>query len=205
MRRGWPLVAALPLACTESATSVIRRFPVLDDEGQSNWTAVSVGHDHTCATKTGGVAYCWGTNLRGQLGTARVDTLCGLKDATFPCVITPARVETTIRFQSLSAGGAHTCGIAESGDAYCWGSNSDAQLGNFSSGGPSVARVPGVVAWSQISAGETHSCGVRADGALYCWGANDRGQIGSGAASGAVPPTRVALPEMAAGVSAGLQ
>jgi len=38
---------ALILACTESTTDVVPRYAVLDDVGESNWTDVTVGRDHT--------------------------------------------------------------------------------------------------------------------------------------------------------------
>src|SRR5207249_7637191 len=40
----------------------------------------------------------------------------------------------TISFESVSAGGSHTCGLSTEGPTYCWGSNTFAQLG----GGPST-------------------------------------------------------------------
>src|SRR5689334_14151789 len=102
---------ALILACTESTTDVVPRYAVLDDVGESNWTDVTVWRDHTCATKTGGVAYCWGSNQFGQLGTQRSDTLCGPQANNYVCILSPSRVETAFHFRSLSAGSTHTCGI----------------------------------------------------------------------------------------------
>src|SRR5262245_33528827 len=138
---------AFVLACTESPTDVVARYAVLDDVGESNWTEVTVGRDHTCATKTGGVAYCWGSNQFGQLGTQRSDTLCGPKANTYACILSPTRVETTLRFRSLSAGSMHTCGITDAGEAYCWGANTSNQLGDLSRGGPTPVRIPTTLSW----------------------------------------------------------
>jgi len=195
----------LAAACAEPTLSSARRFAVLDDVGQSNWLTVSAGGDHTCAVKTDGAAYCWGSNRNGQLGSQRSDTLCGGKGSQFACVPVPAPVQTSVRFRSISAGATHTCGIADTGDAYCWGSNNSAELSDLSRGGPALVRVQSSLGWTQISAGYSHSCAVRSDGALFCWGSNDRGQVGNGSASGAASITRVQIPNPVASVSAGQQ
>src|SRR3954469_6926978 len=41
----------------------------------------------------------------------------------------PSPVTLPDRPIQLAAGAAHTCALTESGDAYCWGSNSNGQLG----------------------------------------------------------------------------
>ncbi len=206
MRFAWLIPLAVLAACADSTTSVVPRFAVLDDVGESDWTDVTAGRDHTCATKAGGAAYCWGSNQFGQLGTQRSDTLCGPKDSRYVCVLSPTRVETALRFRTLSAGASHSCGITDAGDAYCWGSNTSYQLSDLSHGGPNLVRVATALPWAQISAGDTHTCAVRTDGALFCWGSNDRGQVGNGVISGLSPITRVPqLPAAVASVSAGQQ
>jgi alpha-tubulin suppressor-like RCC1 family protein len=97
-----------------------------------------------------------------------------------------------LEFASVSAGYAHTCAIAVSGKAYCWGRNgfapdpwgnyqSGGQLGDGSTRSSSVpVAVTGGLTFSAVSAGEDHTCGVTAAGAAYCWGSNDFGQLGSG-------------------------
>ena len=196
------LIALLAVACTET-TSPARRFAVLDDEGQSDWQFVSVGGSHTCAIKTNGSAYCWGSNQSGQLGIARGDTTCGTGAAQFRCALTPQQVQPGVKFAEISAGERHTCAITVAREAYCWGSNDGNQLGQPAFGGPGLLRVPGVLPWAQISAGATHTCAVRTDGVLFCWGSNDRGQIGNGDLSSGFAPTRVVVGSPVASVSAG--
>ncbi len=174
------LAAALCAAgCSEPTTS-IRRFPVLDDVGTSDWASVAVGGDHTCALKTDGSAYCWGSNQYGQLGVTRTDTLCGAANAQYQCASTPQLVQAGVQFASISAGQRHTCAITRASEAYCWGSNDGGQVSDFGSGGPTLSKVQSSLPWTQITAGFTHTCAVRSDGVLVCWGSNDRGQLGNG-------------------------
>ncbi|HVX41495.1 MAG TPA: hypothetical protein VHB25_18155 [Gemmatimonadaceae bacterium] len=199
-------VAAALASCNE-ATAPARRFPVLDDVGQSDWASVSVGGDHTCALKTDGTAYCWGSNQYGQLGVAHSDTLCGPKDSRYGCSLTPQVVQPGVKWRSISAGARHTCAITVDREAYCWGANEQNQVGDFSLGGPTPVKVPGSLPWTQISAGATHTCAVRSDGVLFCWGSNDRGQLGNGSlASGGGSLVRVfSLRAPVASVAAGQQ
>ncbi|MCB9659777.1 MAG: hypothetical protein H6726_19165 [Sandaracinaceae bacterium] len=86
--------------------------------------------------------------------------------------------------QRIAAGHRHTCVVARTGEVYCWGSNSDGQLGNGTSGSGSVAllpvRVTGITNARTVALGEAHSCAVLNDGAVWCWGRNTNGQLGDG-------------------------
>lgn len=189
------------IACSEPTTPV-GRFGVLDDVGQRDWTAVTVGTDHSCGLKVGGAAYCWGSNTNGQLGVEHAAATCGTGATKITCAPNPERAQPGMTFLAISAGARHTCGITLTREAYCWGANDQGQVGDFSTGGPVPIAVPSTTGWAQISAGFSHSCAVRTDGALFCWGANDRGQLGVGTfiASGL---GRVNLPAPVASVSAG--
>ncbi|MEX2222042.1 MAG: hypothetical protein WEG40_09610, partial [Candidatus Rokuibacteriota bacterium] len=93
-------------------------------------THITTGGDHTCAltTEAGTVAdhaYCWGRG-GGQLGDGT-----GNSHST-PVEVAPGQGLTPGTITSISAGGFHTCAVADSGDAYCWGYNDFGQLGNGS-------------------------------------------------------------------------
>ena len=93
---------------------------------------ISAGDSHTCALAEGGVAYCWGANDYGQLGTDSMST---------SDVLIPAPVLGGHQFLSLAAGDFHTCGVTITGAAYCWGRNTSGQLGTAL--GTTTCRVGG--------------------------------------------------------------
>jgi len=145
-----------------------------------SFTAISAGANHTCALTRRGEAYCWGLNLTAELAQALVANECG----GFPCSRRPVRVETSVRFDTVSAGFGHTCALSR-GRAFCWGRNDRGQLGTARAddscdGVPcnvSPLSVAGVSGFTSISAGGDHTCGM-ANGTAYCWGSNQYGQLG---------------------------
>ncbi len=133
----------------------------------------------TCGVTTTGAAHCWGSqNDFGQLGTGSTD---------FDPHPAPEAVAGGITFQSVSAGNTHACGVATGGAAYCWGLNSDGQLGattaEMCSGPPcssSPVAVSGGISFQSITAGTQYTCGVSTSGQAYCWG---QGFMGGGSAT----------------------
>jgi alpha-tubulin suppressor-like RCC1 family protein len=177
------LVAAFLSGCDADRPMSPGLF-VLDDIGTGRWSSVSTGGDHTCALDRDGRAYCWGSNSEFQLGVDHTAEACG--SAAAACQPSPTAVATGRTFSAISAGGSHTCAIATDSVPFCWGRNSDGQLGV--PGDDSVEpRIPGSALMISISAGRVHSCGVRADNLLVCWGSNRGGAVGAGAGSRVAP------------------
>jgi alpha-tubulin suppressor-like RCC1 family protein len=96
-------------------------------------TAVSVSGSYACARSSDGIAYCWGYNgANGQLGNnSTVTSLVPV--AVYTGGVLSGKTVTAIS-SSLGTGGGHTCILAapSAKEAYCWGSNTNGELGNNS-------------------------------------------------------------------------
>ena len=116
--------------------------------------------DFTCGVIAAGDGYCWGGSFRGALGDGTIESWHN----------TPMLVAGGLKFRTISAGGAHACGLTTAGAAYCWGSNDVGELGV---GDQSIRSTPtpvlGNLKFTTITAGDFHTCATTAD-ATYCWG-----------------------------------
>lgn len=139
---------------------------------------VFAGAFHTCATTVRQDAYCWGANDFGQSGSN--DFLDSLP--------TPVLMPAGVHLRGGGSGQEHSCAIATTGDAFCWGDNGFGQLGSGTSATRSQpTRVSSSMGFTQVSAGSFHSCAIGVDSLGYCWGRNDAGQLGSAGGSIGVP------------------
>lgn len=94
----------------------------------------------------------------------------------------PATITVDPQTQPLAAGEKHTCGLDDTGAAYCWGSL-------YPSPGLTLAplAVAGGLRFSTVVANGYHTCGLTSAGVAYCWGAGHAGQLGGGFGSSAAP------------------
>jgi len=151
-------------------------------------TAINAGGSHTCAVAEGR-AYCWGNNAYGRLGNATTT------NSSVPVAVNTTGVLATRTVTAISAGGFHSCAVAE-GRAYCWGINSSGQLGNATttdSSVPVAVNTTGPLAARTVtstSAGFIHSC-VVAEGRASCWGFNNDGQLGNATTTNSSVPVAV--------------
>lgn len=173
-----------------------------DKTNTATWIAFSAGGTHSLGIQKDGTLWTWGDNTYGQLGNA----------STSPTpVSTPAKIGTAT-YNLVSAGASHSMAIATNGTLWGWGSNSNGQLGNNTTGGgtPGVSNVtaPRQVSpdtdWNLVSAGGLHTLAVRKDGTLWAWGSNADGQLGDGSgADDAISPRQIGLDRTWVAISAG--
>ncbi|MFS8067963.1 MAG: RCC1 domain-containing protein, partial [Byssovorax sp.] len=129
-----------------------------------------------------------GANGEGQLA----------QDDPFPGVGVdrgePVQVGADFDWLLADAGDGHTCGIRAPGSLWCWGRNSDGELG-LGAGSPiqtrTLSRTGDAEDWRDVRIGQQTSCGLRGAGSLYCWGGNDFGEAGLGDTARRDVPTRV--------------
>lgn len=151
---------------------------------------ISAGDQYTCALAEND-AYCWGRNDKGQLGNG--DT----RDRVAPTRVTKSGLLTSaVYMSSISTGASHACLIAGN-HTYCWGDNSEGQIGHSSGPGSHVTtprislgnpNLYGMTA-TRVSAGYRHTCAI-VDEKPYCWGNATRGQLGFTPAGGAQSTSR---------------
>lgn len=154
--------------------------------GDIAWSDIFVGRISTCGVSTAGVGYCWGSNNAGEIGNASIPL--GTNS------LGPVPVEGGLAFSSVVAGWRHSCGITTAGSVYCWGENTQGQLGRGQADSvfhQTPAPVAGTDRFVQLSLGGRHTCGITTDGRAMCWGENWAGQLGDGTASSRSVPTAV--------------
>jgi len=142
---------------------------------------IAVGGTHGCATLDGTHLQCWGSNLQGQLGSPSSGFLV---EPERPWQDPESQNQKVI--VKIVAGDRHSCVLIETGEIYCWGDNSQGQLGL----GTEVAEAtepilvnltptcsPQQVLASDIAAGAEHTCASTGN-QVFCWGSNEFAQVG---------------------------
>jgi alpha-tubulin suppressor-like RCC1 family protein len=148
----------------------------------ADWTLVAAGAYHTCAKKQDNSLWCWGQNFSGQLGLG----VSGAREADVP-----TRVTEDSTWALLALGSAHGCATKSDATLWCWGSNSDGQIGTGSSANAFAPVAVGTGSVVSVAAGAAHTCATYGDGGLACWGGNDIGQLGDGTTAKKNAPTPV--------------
>ena len=158
---------------------------------------VSVGFSHACAALDDGQARCWGYNPRGAVGDGTIQarqTPVAVSDGTGSGPLTGV--------DSIGAGANHTCALIETGEVWCWGGNTDGELGDGTTADhlrpAAVSRPDGagpLTGVRGLTVGLFHACALRDAGTIACWGANNTGQAGDGSANDRLRPAEVQTPD----------
>jgi alpha-tubulin suppressor-like RCC1 family protein len=142
--------------------------------------SITTDFSHTCALLTDATLHCWGKNDEGEMGQGDPFPGDQSRDAD---ALTPVAVPGT--WQAAEAGQGHTCAIRLDGALFCWGRNTDHELGeNDAIQIRSPLPVGSDTDWLAVEAGQNHTCGLRDDRFAYCWGRNNSFATGNGAPLG---------------------
>jgi len=172
--------------------------------GDHVFTQISAVALHTCAVDQQGYLFCWGggrgTRTGGSLALAaaasvprRVQGIEGVRSLDGHCVVDgegavwcwrepfqAQRVESPVAFVSVASDDGRRCALTKEGVAYCWGYNSEGELGvtpdsTIVVDGRSFVvtkrplPVKTDIRFRQLSVGDLGVCGVGTDGRAYCW------------------------------------
>ena len=188
---------ARPGEATATIVHALSFAPLDVEKLEDGLSAVRSGLYYGAALTRDGRVRTWGLDGRGQLGLG-AKTL-----SAFPSDV-PI---TNARFVDVAASpaGFFTCGATTVGEVYCWGANSDGQLGDgTTTDRPIPVKVKGLEKKAlEVTCGRAHACARVEGDRVYCWGASRVGQLGEGAGTGrnlAAPvPSLSAVVEVRAG------
>jgi len=147
---------------------------------------IAASSEHVCAIRSDDTLRCWGDNFYGQIGdnTSSNDRLVPTAPnggGTWKYVVTGGHT-----------GSGQTCGIKTDDTLWCWGNNSEGQLGDNSIIQRNIpTSVNGGGTWKMVSIGQLHTCGIKGDKTLWCWGYNLQGQLGDNTTNQRRVPTQV--------------
>ena len=94
---------------------------------------ILAGGDHGCVVASDDKMYCWGLNNNGELGNN------SSVSSSVPVAVNTDGVLAGKVIKQMSAGFSNTCAVDSGYGIYCWGYNSNGQLGNNSTNN---SRVP---------------------------------------------------------------
>ena len=93
--------------------------------GGHTWSEISAGAGTTCGLTTSGAGYCWGWNSAGEVGNGTTTT-----QVNGPSAVLGGLTFSNVVSGSEAAADDTSCGLALDGIIYCWGWNSESQIGD---------------------------------------------------------------------------
>ncbi len=213
---GYNNVSQLGNGNTTDSLVPIQSTSAVPSDG-STAISVSSGSYNSCLIASNYQSYCWGLNTNGQIGdgsnvnksTATLvstTNIIGAPAATISVTGTTKLINangnvwrrytnnknvdiSTKNWSKFAAGTSHNCAVDTDGQAYCWGLNTNGQLGDNSTTQRNTPTAVNTASGTSalygktikaITAGASHTCAIASDNLPYCWGLNTSGQLGDG-------------------------
>ncbi|WP_425605035.1 InlB B-repeat-containing protein [Bombiscardovia apis] len=146
--------------------------------GAFQFTSVSAGSSHSIATGDNGLAYAWGSNQYGQIGSVFITV--GDRSQV------PVEVQLPVglsKSKQATASANWSIGIGDNGRIITWGYNGQNQLGNGNTVNqslPAEAQLPASLTFTSVKPKANSTIAIANTGQIYAWGANTAGQLGNG-------------------------
>lgn len=82
-------------------------------------------------------------------------------------------------FTKIVVAGSFSCGLSGDGGIYCWGGNSQGNLGDGTTVPHARPMQVGMAKdWIDVDARNNTGCGIRTDHSMWCWGFGVYGRSG---------------------------
>ena len=158
----------------------------------ANWKqAASAGsvYNNLAAIKTDGTLWVCGKNSNGQLGDNTV-TRKSSPVQTVAFGTNWKQVAVGHSVSSLESG--HMAAIKTDGTLWCWGENTNGQLGDntITKKSSPVQTIAFGTNWKQVACGDSFTAAIKTDGTLWMWGIGGNGQLGENKISGSASPVQ---------------
>jgi alpha-tubulin suppressor-like RCC1 family protein len=172
----------------------------------NTFTTVAAGGQFACGIRADGTVWCWGNSFNGEVGPG-----VGVGNSSS----VPVQVPLTGTFTMITAGNNHACayrpgpgGAYGSQAVFCWGRNSEGQLGNGTTTQTSTpVQVSGVTGFNApiraLVAGVFNTFALLGDGHFLAWGLNTSGQLGNGSSANVTTAQYVTTDSTAVAIDAG--
>ncbi len=140
---------------------------------------LAAGNNHTCGIDDRSRVFCWGDNSSGQIGAGTATS-----NYHIPTLVDDTALGSNY-FVGIKSGANHVCGIADDAKIWCWGKNTNGEMGinNINANQKPTASVDesnlGTEYFVDIALGQAHTCGLTNVGNVFCWGNDSAGQLGN--------------------------
>jgi alpha-tubulin suppressor-like RCC1 family protein len=151
--------------------------------GNPELLSIAAAGRTVCAVANSGELLCWGNGAEGELGNGQSASsavpvaVSGGLQLFAPAIGANASGQATVCASTLDA-------------AYCWGKNSDGEIGDGTKENRNVpTAVTGLPGGAQMAPAGSHTCARLVSAAVFCWG--KAGQLGTGNAQASLTPVEV--------------
>jgi alpha-tubulin suppressor-like RCC1 family protein len=152
--------------------------------GNPQFRVIAVGGRTACGATQTSELLCWGNGADGELGNGQFGVT-----ATTPTPVAPGLQYFDVAIGANAAGQATVCSATANGE-YCWGKNSDGEIGDGTTVRKNVpTAVIGLSANAQVAPGGSHTCARVPFATVVCWGKG--GRLGTGNAQPSTTPVAV--------------